>query len=138
MLPTFQVLTLVDITATGITKNIPGKELLRNQQRNWETVLQVLSLRTQPHITHPPQECTLYKESNAFGNFFNSPQKAWQFYFYAEHPEVYMLDSDPVGNLLKDFEQVPVIIGLNETAKFLLPIFFPYGPIKNIHIVQIN
>ena len=39
-------LTLVDITATGVTRN--GEELARNQQRNWETVVQTMGLGAQP------------------------------------------------------------------------------------------
>jgi len=31
---------------------------------------------------------------------------------------------------------VPIIQGLNETAKFMLPIFYPHGAIKNIHFIN--
>ena len=33
--------TLVDITATNVTRYRPDQEFQRNQQRNWETVLQL-------------------------------------------------------------------------------------------------
>jgi len=38
---------------------------------------------------------------------------------------------------LQDFEQVPVVTGLTETARFMLPIFYPYGTIKNIYFTQV-
>ena len=40
--------TLVDITRTGVTHNRPENEHQRDQQRNWETVIQCMGLRTQP------------------------------------------------------------------------------------------
>ena len=66
--------TLFDITFTGVTgrfsvsaipfkdrtgreiKNIDNWNFARNQQRNYETLLQLLSLRTQPmNISNPKQ-----------------------------------------------------------------------------------
>ena len=41
------LVTLVDITETGIRY---GDSKERDQQRNWETVLQVLGLKTQPIV----------------------------------------------------------------------------------------
>jgi len=45
----FQSVSLVDITATGMTRSNDPDSVERNQQRNWETVIQCLGLRTQPH-----------------------------------------------------------------------------------------
>lgn len=133
----FQLLTLVDITATGVTRGDPGKELERNQQRNFETVLQVLSLRTQPHIVSWPVQHQFAEDEVRyfFGDMYQGEQMVWQFDFSADHPDAYQVDGDPVGGLLTDFEQVPIITGLTETAKFLLPIFYPYGAIKNMHLI---
>jgi hypothetical protein len=39
--------TLIDITKTDVTKFTPELERMRNKQRNWETVVQILGLRTQ-------------------------------------------------------------------------------------------
>ena len=50
----YQGFTLIDITPTGITSYSAEHEFERNQQRNWETVLQCISLRAQPlHIREP-------------------------------------------------------------------------------------
>ena len=46
----YQGFTLIDITSTGVISWSPQNERKRNQQRNWETVQQILSLRTQPTI----------------------------------------------------------------------------------------
>ena len=45
---TFIGYTLIDITPTGVTRDLGDKELERNQQRNWETVLQCIGIRNTP------------------------------------------------------------------------------------------
>ena len=123
--------TLVDITATGITR---GDSKERNQQRNWESVLQVLGLKTQPDIWESPERVEgleLADDSvigSYFGDFYQGTHAIWGFRFSSETDDVYTLDS-----LYEDFEQVPVVLGLDETARFMLPIFHSYGTLKNIH-----
>lgn len=126
--------TLVDITSTGVIRNTPDKELERNQQRNWETVLQCIGLRAQPQLVDGPyvKEVNI-DDYNIFGEMFhNTKQKVWIFSFGVEPVDVFLVDNDPVGQLDRDFSQVPIICGLEETARFMLPIFYPYGAIKNI------
>ena len=126
--------TLVDITATGVTRYRPEQEHQRNQQRNWETVLQTIGLRTQPMAIHGP----VRTESNLadgweFGETYQGRHSIWLWTFAVEHEDVFATYDDPIAGLLKDFEQVPVITGLDESARFLLPIFYPHGAIKNIY-----
>ncbi len=133
----FTGVTLVDITATNVTRHKPGYETARDQQRNWETVLQVIGLRAQPQLINGPI-CREYEldESTAFGEMYYGLQKVWIFTFGVDHEDVFMVNNDPVGGLDKDFAQVPVVCGLDETARFLLPIFYPYGAIKNIYFIE--
>jgi hypothetical protein len=131
-----RLLTLVDITATGVTRNIEGRELERNQQRNFETVLQVLGLRTQPSIIRYPEVHEVSADDPIiwFGDFYNGrPQRLWSFLFTSDYIGSYHTESGELEGLKQDFAEVPVITGLTETAKFMLPIFYPYGTIKNIH-----
>lgn len=137
----FSLLTLVDITATDVTRSTKPECLLRNQQRNYETVLQVLSLRTQPHVTWRPTASTIdsKKIKNIFGELYAiDSQKVWTMHFTAEHPTAYDTTSGSLQGLINDFEQVPIITGLTETANFMLPIFYPVGSIKNIHITKLS
>ena len=126
--------TLVDITATGVTRYRPEQEHERDQQRNWETVLQTLGLRTQPMMIQQP----VVTESQLgdgweFGEYYQGRHKIWLWTFAVETADIFLLDNNPIGGLEKDFEQVPIIQGLNETARFMLPIFYPHGSIKNIY-----
>lgn len=135
-----QIVTLVDITATGVIRSGIGQDLERNQQRNFETVLQVLSLRTQPHIINRPRIVDLneFTVKLCFGEFYTDPQRAWQCEFTADFVDAYRTEDGPLGGLITDFKEVPVITGLTETAKFMLPIFYTTGAIKNIHFIQFN
>ncbi len=130
----FTGVTLVDITATGVIRHVAEQELERNQQRNWETVLQVIGLRAQPQLIEGPVVRELeVDESSGFGEMYYGTQCVWIFCFGVEYEDVFLHENDPVGGLDKDFAQVPIICGLEETARFILPIFYPFGAIKNIY-----
>jgi hypothetical protein len=111
-----QCRTIFDITETRITghfkpQRIPfcdsaGNNIVdqqtwdkaRNQQRNFETILQLLQLRTQIfEVTAPSQH-------NGY----------WQFEFVVEADGVYQLDSMLFGTLQQDCDGVPMITGLDE------------------------
>jgi hypothetical protein len=124
--------SLVDITATGITHNRPEKEYQRNQQRNWETVLQCMGLRTQPMDIRAPECMTLNLDSGLFGEMYQGFHKVWIWTFSVEPMGIWQSGLDPLKLLHRDFDQVPVITGLDETARFILPIFYTQGAIKNI------
>ena len=135
-LQVFQGFSLVDITATGIIRgNDDSQE--RNQQRNWETVLQCIGLRTQPHHIQDPVNADIEIDRLEFGDFYSGVHKVWLWQWAVEGSGIYDTPGKELGGLHQDFEQVPVITGLNETARFMLPIFYPYGTIKNIYFKQI-
>ena len=131
----FQLFTLVDITATGVVRSTGNRDLERNQQRNFETVLQVLSLRTQPHVIKFPETIQVdeHRVAQWFGEMYHGQsQMVWTMYFTADHPGAYDTEEGVLAGLCQDFEQVPIVTDLAETARFILPIFYPHGSIKNI------
>lgn len=130
--------TLVDITATGVIRHSADNELKRNQQRNWETVLQCIGIKAQPqHIDGPYViEDTEVDATSHFPEIYHGQQRCWVFSFGVEHEDVFLKDADPVGALDEAFSRVPIICGLEETARFMLPIFYPYGSIKNIYFIK--
>ena len=125
---TYKGYTLVDITNTGITKFSKEQELARNQQRNWETVLQILNMRTQIFRV---EQSVLEKQNlkdYEFGEQYLDTQRVWAFEF----------DVEFVGVVpTSDFEQVPVIVGLNETVKPPISLFYTTGINKNIYFTQV-
>lgn len=128
--------TLVDITPTHVTRSSEQDSIERNQQRNWETVLQCISLRAQPILIQEPELAVIQSDSvlhQVFGDFYTGEQKVWTWNWAVEHSDVYDTADTPLGALQKDFEQVPIVTYLTETARFMLPIFYPYGSIKNVY-----
>jgi len=113
-----QCQTLFDITATGITGHIkPGRlpfidragtkivdadqwHRSRNQQRNWETITQLISLRTQVNMLTDPVKI----------------QDRWQFEFEVENQNIFADNGDPLAILKIDCDSVPMLTGLSESA----------------------
>ena len=125
--------TLFDITETGITGHFKSSQLpfddragqrivdlvawnrSRNQQRNLETISQVLQLRTQIFDVTVP-----LKKKNR-----------WYVDFNVEFDGIYQLDQDSFGVLKNDCDGVPMIIGLDDKYT-LTPFLTTDGPQQNI------
>jgi hypothetical protein len=130
----YTLYTLVDITPTCIVRG--PDSLRRDQQRNWETVIQAIGLVAQPTEVHGVElHDEMPMEWCAFGEFYEGKHTVWTWRFAVEHSNVFEKEKEgnPVARLEELFEQVPIISGLEETARFMLPIFYPYGAIKNIY-----
>ena len=106
--------TFFDITATGVTGHaksarIPFRDRTgqmifdinswnraRNQQRNWESLTQIISMRTQMFdLTDPVQQ-----------------DRVWTFEFETETDGVFGDRTDPTHILRTDSEGVPMIVDL--------------------------
>ena len=115
----FACQTLFDITATGTTGHckltrMPFQDRAgqiirdedswhrsRNQQRNWETVTQLISLRTQVDNLKEPQ-------------LIND---RWCFEFEVENQNLFTSGMDQLSVLKADCAGVPMLVGLNESAQ---------------------
>ena len=117
--------TTFDITPTGIKNHYKNRTFpitddlgnviadidtwsrARNQQRNWETINQIISLRTLPiEITLPEK---MIRDGIAI----------WTFEFQLNNIEGLGTIHDPLGEILKDARDVPMITGLDETPNQL-------------------
>ena len=136
----FACQTLFDITATGVTghckatqmpfrdragqtiKDVDAWNRSRNQQRNWETITQILSLRTQLFgLTDPIPDQTGTR---------------WMFEFETEFEGVYGPNTDPTLVLRADAEGVPMLRELNNTPD-IESILVTDGPNQNIWFAPI-
>ena len=137
----FACQTLFDITATGTTGHCKTARLpytdatgqvirdqvtwnrSRNQQRNWETLQQILGLRTQLFdVTDPIADRTGTR---------------WMFEFESDRPGVFGPDSDPVSVLRDDAAGVPMLRELNNDPD-LDPFLVTKGPRQNIWFVPVS
>lgn len=127
----FRCQTLFDITATGVTghyKNSSNIELeawnrARNQQRNWETITQILGLRTQLfELSIPVRDITGTR---------------WMFEFETESDGIYGPELDPVQVLRNDAEGVPMLLGLDNQTD-ISPVLVTSGTNQNIWFAPIS
>ena len=136
-----QCRTIFDITPTGTTGHFKQSQLpfadragqtitdlnswnrSRNQQRNVETITQLLQLRTQIF------EVSVPNESNGY----------WSFEFEIESEGVYQQGTDSFGILKQDCEGVPMLVGLNEKYT-ATPVLSTDGSQQNIwfEIISVN
>lgn len=133
--------TLFDCTYTGVTGHFRESQLpyttktglmlqtqadwnrARNQHRNWEALLQVISLRTQPmNITRPAKH-----------------DDGWYFEFEVEAEGVLSsgYNSDDLAGLIADCDGVPMIVGLDET-EVLTATLHAHGHDQNIWFTAVN
>jgi hypothetical protein len=133
--------TLFDCTYTGVTGHLRPQQLpfttktglvintaeqwnrSRNQQRNWESLLQIMSLRTQPmNVAHPVKQ-----------------KDGWHFEFEVEAEGVLSnnIDSDDLAGLVVDCEGVPMVTGLNE-EETVVATLHSSGSNQNIWFTAIN
>lgn len=95
----------------------------RNQQRNWETLLQILGLRTQPMEIQTPQR----------------QGSEWVFEFSVESEGVYGQGSsiDPFAGLKNDAQDIPMLTGLTEIGE-MQPRIETSGDNQNIWFETLN
>jgi hypothetical protein len=122
--------TLFDITATGVTGTYKAAHATdpsawnraRNQQRNWETITQLIGMRTQLYNVTTPIRA---------GN-------QWRFEFEVETPAVFGSADNPVALLKNDAIGVPMLTDLDNESGLdsrLIPdhnIWFSIIPINTL------
>jgi hypothetical protein len=137
--------TLFDITQTGvINRSRPGIEddpnlwlYRRNTQCNFDTILQVISLRSQPEIVDSPKQVKIkFTEFDKFGFLFqdedDTEHNCWTFSFYIQHPSVVYDGITDLGYLYADCDQVPMI--KTDTVWNKLPAFLDTSDeLRNIY-----
>lgn len=139
--------TLFDITKTGVTNRRnsnnpdPKWQIQRNTQCNFDTILQVTSLRSQPeNITDPTQHSIVFSEFDKFGFLFEEetePQSCWTFDFTVNFRSVFDDGINEFGYLYSDCEGVPMITIGTEWVK--LPTFLDASPeLRNIYFEEVH
>jgi hypothetical protein len=84
--------------------DIPTWVRSRNQQRNWETIMQLIGLYTQP-----------VRVSRV-----RAKDQRWQFEFDTDFDDVFTINDDPVGRLRQACDGVPIINYVEQQLTTLL------------------
>lgn len=129
----YRAYTLIDITETKVLTQSVEQQKQRNQQRNWETINQLLSLRAQLLEFNYLSMVSADVADYAFGINYTGTHNIWSFDFAVEREDIYAVNHDKYGALKDDFKIAPIILGLDETATPPLPLFYASGADKNIY-----
>jgi len=136
--------TLFDITKTNITNrnppsNFEGKVNIwqekRNTQINFDTIIQVISLRAQPErISDPVKVIDSSKNRFGFSSDIFEELDIWYFDFYIGYNGVFNDGNSELGYLYEDCDNVPMMKNNKD-----LPEFLDVSPeLKNIHFEVLN
>lgn len=111
--------TLFNITQTGVlnrskpnTSDTQDWIEKRNTQCNFDTILQVISLRSQPEVVKIPVKKELTESIiNKFGYYYNLTQQDYfyTFEFEIQHSSVFENGIQQYGALYNDCSNVPMI-----------------------------
>lgn len=137
--------TLFDITQTHVlNRNKPvGDDIglwtqQRNSQANFDTILQCIGLRANPEIRKYPHK--KYKTRPLeFGFLIDEDTDLWywKFEFTVSQMSVYDNENDPLGYLIQDCHEVPMLTCGTEAID--LPEFLDTTPeLRNIYFKQIK
>ena len=139
---TVECYTLFDITNTGVlNRHKPDMENIelwkhkRNTQCNFDTILQAISLRSQPeNITIPEKKLIDLKNNEMFGFLFENDDLVpyWHFNFTVAHSSVFYDGVNELGALFTDCDGIPMIKCGSEWDK--LPSFLDTSEeVRNIY-----
>jgi len=148
----FRCHTLFDITNTGIFNRRPPSSLdetklvlwnnNKKRQCNLDTVLQIISMRSQPeNITSPQVNHTTFSNFEKFGFLLDIQEDSeipiWSFEFTVNYKSVFDDGINELGALYSDCDSVPMLIGLGEWSK--VPNFLDSSPeLRNIYFEVLN
>ena len=107
----FIIHTLVDITETHARRGEDPKQY--RQQQNFLTVMQTIGMRVNPTYVSSPVVVKEVPSKLELGTSYKSKQSVWKYVFDMEFDGA--LD---VETLVNDFDLIPIITKLDETAEF--------------------
>ena len=113
-----QISTTIDITDTGVRRPDLGSEKEYNQYRNFTTFQQVIGIRSLFSVIEKPS----FQDGK------------WTFVIETDRDGVFSKDNDPLGLLLEDFDQVPILAGLDETKVIKQPVIKTLGKQPNTFV----
>lgn len=119
-----EIKTLIDITRTGVVRLNQGSQLELDQYKNFITLMQCVGIKSVVSFDTDPSVQKIDIKSQGFGTAYKGKQNVWTFKIVPDRTGVYMdQHGDPIGLLINDIHQVPVIKNLKETINIDVAIF---------------
>jgi type VI protein secretion system component VasK len=108
--------TLVDITDTG-SNNPKGSTMEFRQAQNLNSLIQVLSMRTQPLYLTVTKIDNVSMSDYVFGSQFKDNNTVWKMTFTTDAQDAYRSLEGEYAHLINDCNNVPIHTELTETIK---------------------
>jgi len=118
-----EIKTLIDITDTGVRRPSQGTQQQIDQCRNWTTLKQCVELRSVVEYDNGPAVEITDVAGLGFGRVFKGRHAVWTWQFSPDREMIYAEGDDPLGGLISDIDQVPIIQKLTETINIDKPVF---------------
>jgi len=119
----YRLYSLADITNTRQYQNTADVRQARNQQQNFDTVIQTIGMRANITYDSPPR--VALDIPSTYGLEGDELASIWIFEWRCEREFLFLDDGDHVGYLKQLFKLVPYIPNLTETNPSELPVFMP-------------
>jgi hypothetical protein len=123
---TIEIKTLVDVTNTGVSRLNSGTSEQYDQYRNFTTLMQCIGLRCIVDYDDVPSIEEVDLKGMGFGSAYKGKHRVWTFRFRPDRKLAYEDSENPVGLLIHDMHEVPVIKSLTETINIDKAVFFTY------------
>jgi len=120
-MPSYKVITQVDITRTNPNRD-NSDTVIRAQQSNFNSLIQGIELRANVFWDIDP--VMVEGETNT-----------WHWTFFVEREDVFLNGDNPVGLLLEDLHNIPIINNLPNTPTLIHPAFKTRGADRNTWVI---
>jgi len=131
-MPRYQIITLVDITRSQAHRSETDR-IKVGQQANFNSLIQAIGIRSNPTWTKDPTLNTGRLPEPHTGKCHH-----WIWDFDIEQEQIYLKGSDPVGLLLEDLHNIPIVPNLLNTADIHPAVFQTTGPDPNTWVTIIS
>lgn len=109
-----------------------------SNKRNWDTMLQIISMRAQPISLTEPSVVDADLSFYSFGNSHQGLKRVWTFEFGIEAKGAFKQGEDSVAALMQDSVLVPMTVGQNETATLEPACIITNDELRNTYFLQIS
>jgi hypothetical protein len=123
---TIEIKTLIDVTNTNKNRSNQATGIEYDQYRNYTTLMQTIGLRCIIDYDSDPQVENLDIKNLGFGSAYKGKHNVWTFRFRPDRRLAFEDNGNPVGLLLNDIHEVPIIQKLTETINIDKAVFFTY------------
>ena len=134
---TIEIKTLIDITDTGVRRITQGTKQALDQYRNYVTLNQCIEIASIITYDAAPTVENVDVKGMGFGTDIKGKHNVWTWRFYPDRAGAFANESAPLGSLISNLDQVPIIEKLTETINIETPVFDLTSTVKKNTILKI-